>query len=248
MINRTPSANALHFLVELRSRLISSFIFLFFVLAILMYFANHLYTWLALPLLRYLPQGHLIATQIVSPFFVPFKLAFLASMLISFPFFLYQLWAFISPALYQHERRLVWPFLIVSAGLFYSGIAFAYFIIFPALFQFLAHVAPEGVLISPDISEYLDFTTKLLLIFGVLFEIPMAMVLLTATGIVARERFVKWRSYAIVGAFILGMFLAPPDVMSQTLLAIPIWMLYEVGILMTKLVAKRGPREQEAQP
>lgn len=247
MISRTPSANALHFLVELRSRLISSFIFLFFVFAILMYFANHLYTWLALPLLRYLPQGHLIATQIVSPFFVPFKLAFLASMLISVPYFLYQVWAFVSPALYPAERRLVWPFLIVSAGLFYSGIAFAYFVIFPALFQFLAHVAPEGVLLSPDISEYLDFTTKLLLVFGALFEIPMVMVLLTATGMVTRERFIKWRSYAIVGAFVLGMLLAPPDVMSQTLLAIPIWMLYEVGIVMTKLVAKRESREQEAQ-
>jgi sec-independent protein translocase protein TatC len=232
-------SEALNYLVEVRSRLISSFIFLFFVLAIFLYFANHLYSWLALPLLKYLPQGHLIATQIVSPFFVPFKLAFLASVLVSVPFFLYQLWAFISPALYVHERRLVWPFLFVGGGLFYCGIAFAYFFIFPMLFRFLAQVVPAGVVMSPDIGEYLDFTSKLLLVFGMLFEIPMAMVLLIATKILTVERLVKMRSYAIVGAFILGMLLAPPDVISQTLLAIPIWGLYEIGILMSRLVAKR---------
>lgn len=247
MNSRTTTANAVHFLVELRSRLISSFIFLFIVFAVFMYFANHLYTWLALPLLRYLPQGHLIATQIVSPFFVPFKLAFLAAMLASVPFFIYQVWAFIAPALYRDERRLLWPFLFVSTGLFYGGIAFAYFFIFPILFQFLAHVAPKGVLLSPDISEYLDFTTKLLLVFGALFEIPMVMVVLVATGIVNRKRLIAWRSYAIVGAFIIGMLLAPPDVLSQTLLAIPIWLLYEVGIVMTKIVEKRGKCEQEVE-
>ena len=238
MSSHNPPFNAVHFLVELRSRLISSFIFLFAIFAVFMYFANHLYTWLALPLLKYLPQGHLIATQIVSPFFVPFKLAFLASVMVSVPFFLYQLWAFISPALYGRERRLIWPFLMTSAGLFYSGIAFAYFIIFPILFRFLVHVAPEGVILSPDISEYLDFTTKLLLVFGALFEIPMVMVLLVAMGVVARARFIKMRSYAIVGAFIIGMLLAPPDVLSQTLLAIPIWLLYEMGIVMSRFVEK----------
>lgn len=227
---------ALHFLVELRSRLIYSLIFLFFVFAVLMYFANNLYTLLALPLLRYLPQGHLIATQIVSPFFVPFKLAFFAAMMLTVPFFLYQTWAFVAPALYGHERRLIWPFLFMSAFLFYSGIAFAYFVIFPALFHFLAHVAPQGVILSPDIAEYLDFTTKLLLVFGCLFEIPIVMVLLASSGMVTRERFIKMRSYAIVGAFIIGMLLAPPDVLSQTLLAIPIWMLYEAGILMSRFV------------
>lgn len=234
-----------HFLVELRSRLIYSLIFLFSIFAILLYFANHLYTWLALPLLKFLPQGHLIATQIVSPFFVPFKLAFLASMILAVPFFLYQLWIFIAPALYGHEKRLLWPFLFTSAFLFYSGIAFAYFIIFPAIFHFLANVAPQGVMLSPDISEYLDFTTKLLLVFGCLFEIPIVMVLLTAAGIVTRERFIRMRSYAIVGAFILGMLLAPPDVLSQTLLAIPIWLLYEAGIVLSRFVKSRK-HEQKA--
>lgn len=235
-------SQALHFLIELRSRLIYSLIVLFFIFAILLYFANDLYTWLALPLLRFLPQGHLIATQIVSPFFVPFKLAFMASMLLGVPFFLYQVWAFIAPALYGHERRLVWPFLFVSAFLFYAGIAFAYFIIFPAIFHFLAQVAPEGVVLSPDINAYLDFTIKLLLVFGSLFEIPMIMVLLVSTNMVSRVRFIKMRSYAIVSAFILGMLLAPPDVLSQVLLAIPIWLLYEMGIFLSRFT-KQGKSE-----
>ncbi|WP_232058663.1 twin-arginine translocase subunit TatC [Aquicella lusitana] len=232
------SNEAINFLVELRRRLIYSLIVLLLLFAVLVYFANHLYTLLALPLLKFLPQGHLIATQIVSPFFVPFKLAFMASMLLAVPFFLYQSWAFIAPALYGHERRMIWPFLLVSAGLFYAGIAFAYFVIFPMLFHFLARIAPVGVILSPDISEYLDFTIKLLLVFGGLFEIPIIMVLLVSTGVVTRERFIKMRSYAIVGAFIIGMLLAPPDVLSQTVLAVPIWLLYEAGILMSRFVRR----------
>jgi sec-independent protein translocase protein TatC len=236
--NNNNPPGSIHFLVELRSRLIYSLIFLFFIFSALLYFANNLYTLLALPLLKFLPHGHLIATQIVSPFFVPFKLAFLASMMLAVPFFLYQLWAFIAPALYGHERKIIWPFLFISASLFYSGIAFAYFVIFPMLFHFLAGVAPEGVMLSPDISEYLDFTTKLLLTFGCLFEIPIIMVLLVSTGIVTRVRFIKMRSYAIVGAFVIGMLLAPPDVLSQTLLAIPIWLLYEAGIVLSRFVRR----------
>lgn len=237
-------ANAVKLLVEMRSRLISSLVVLFFIFAILLYFANNLYTLLALPLLKFLPQGHLIATQIVSPFFVPFKLAFLASMLLAFPYFLYQIWGFVAPALYGHERRLIWPFLWASTGLFYAGIAFAYFAIFPMLFCFLARVAPEGVTLSPDISEYLDFAMKMLFTFGTLFEIPIAMVLLVSTGIVRRARFIKMRPYAIVGAFILGMLLAPPDVFSQTVLAVPIWCLYEAGILLSRFVEKNSAHEK----
>lgn len=232
-VNNNPS---LHFLVELRSRLIYSLIFLLLIFSVLLYFANNLYTFLAQPLLKFLPHGHLIATQIVSPFFVPFKLAFFASMILTVPFFLYQLWAFVAPALYGYERRLIWPFLFASTFLFYGGLVFAYFIIFPMLFHFLAGVAPEGVMISPDISEYLDFTTKLLLIFGCLFEIPMVMLLLVSANIVTREKLIKMRSYAIVGSFIIGMLLAPPDVISQTMLAIPVWMLYETGLLLSRIV------------
>lgn len=243
--NSLNPSTALYFLVELRSRLFRSVIVLSAVFAVLMYFANNLYTFLALPLLRFLPEGHLIATEIVSPFFVPFKLAFMASVLIAAPYFLYQLWAFIAPALYGYERKMIWPFLTMSVFLFYAGIAFAYFIIFPSLFHFLAHVAPKGVMLSPDISEYLDFTIKLILVFGCLFEIPMLMVLLTSIGIVKHEKFIKMRSYAIVGSFVLGMLLAPPDVLSQTLLAVPIWMLYEAGILLSKL-ARNAPLRRKA--
>lgn len=233
------NSEALHFLIELRTRLVRALIVLMIIFSILIYFANHLYTLLALPLLKFLPQGHLIATQIISPFFVPFKLAFMASMLLSVPYFLYQLWSFIAPALYGYERKLIWPYLFMSACLFYLGIAFAYFVIFPMLFQFLAHIAPAGVTLAPDISEYLDFTIKLLLIFGGLFEIPIIMLLLVSTAIVTREKLISMRSYAIVGAFIIGMLLAPPDVMSQTVLAIPIWFLYELGLLATKFYQPR---------
>lgn len=249
MSNSASNVNpveTIHFLVELRARLIRSLIILFIVFAVLLYFANDLYTWLAYPLLKFLPQGHLIATEIVSPFFVPFKLAFMASMLVCVPYFLYQLWSFISPALYGHERRMIWPFLFSSTFLFYAGLAFAYFVIFPMIFHFLARIAPEGVMLSPDISEYLDFTIKLLLVFGGLFEIPMIMLLLVSINAVTVARFVKWRSYAIVGAFIIGMLLAPPDVLSQTILAVPIWLLYEAGILLARFVKKKDKANVES--
>jgi sec-independent protein translocase protein TatC len=188
-----------------------------------------------LPLLKNLPQGHgLIATNIVAPFFVPFELTFVVSLFISVPFFLYQLWGFIAPALYQHERRLVWPLLFISTLLFYLGIAFAYFVIFPLIFGFLTQTAPRGVIVSPDISQYLDFTLKLFFIFGGIFEVPVATVLLIWSGITTRERLIKFRPYAIVSAFIIGMLLAPPDVLSQTLLAVPLWLLFEVGIFLGK--------------
>lgn len=225
----------LHSLIELRSRIIGALIVLFLVFAVLMYFANSLYTLLALPLLKFLPQGHLIATDIVSPFFVPFKLAFMVAIGITMPYFLYQLWRFIAPGLYSNERKTTWLFLLVSSVLFYAGILFAYFIIFPMLFRFLSHAAPVGVTFSPDITAYFNFTLKLLVIFGCLFEIPMIMALLTMLQIVHYATWKKCRSYAIVGAFILGMLLAPPDVLSQTILAIPIWLLYEAGIMMIKL-------------
>ncbi|OGT62331.1 MAG: twin arginine-targeting protein translocase TatC [Gammaproteobacteria bacterium RIFCSPHIGHO2_12_FULL_45_12] len=233
-MNASRNPGALPFLIELRLRLMYSLLVLFALFAALGYVANDLYTLLALPLLKFLPQGHLIATQLVSPFFVPFKLAFTASVFLAAPFFLYQLWSFISPALYGHERRMIWPFLLMSALLFYGGIAFAYFVVFPALFHFLVNQAPQGVVFSPDISEYLDLTLKLLMGFGALFEIPAVMVLLVSAGVLTRAQFIKKRSYAILGAFTLGMLLAPPDVLSQTILAVPIWLLYETGIVMSR--------------
>lgn len=234
-------ADAFQFLAEVRLRLIRSLWVMLGVFVILLYFANQLYSWIAEPLLKLLPQGHLIATQMTSPILVPFKLAFLAALLLSIPFILYQVWGFISPALYANEKRWTWLFLACGTSLFYAGIAFAYFVIFPMLFHFLAGATPAGVELSPDISEYLDFTIKLLLMFGVLFEIPIMMSLLVHFNFVPRTIFVKKRSYAIVGAFILGMLLAPPDVLSQTIIALPIWALYELGIGLSYFssIAKR---------
>lgn len=237
--------NAVRLLVELRTRLIRSVIVLMLLFAVLTYFANDLYTLLALPLLKFLPQGHLIATQIVSPFFVPFKLAFMAALLLTVPFILYQVWGFISPALYGHERKMIWPFLLTSALLFYAGMGFAYSVIFPMLFHFLAKIAPQGVTLSPDISEYLDFTIKLLLVFGVLFEIPMIMLVLVSTGVTSRDKLISYRPYAIVGAFVVGMLLAPPDVLSQTILAVPIWLLYEIGIVMLRFAGNKHDKTVE---
>lgn len=229
----------LYFLVELRKRLIHCVLALSVLFAVLFYFANDLYTLLALPLLKHLPQGHgLIATNIVAPFFVPFELAFFTAIFLAVPFFLYQLWAFIAPALYQHERRLVWPLLLMSSLLFYLGMAFAYFVIFPIIFGFLTHSAPQGVMVSPDISQYLDFTLKLFFVFGAIFEVPVLTILLIWTGVATRAQLIKTRPYAIVGAFIIGMLLAPPDVLSQTLLAIPLWLLFELGIFLSRFFKK----------
>lgn len=235
--NNQPSAVLLF--SELRSRLIYSLIVLFLLFAVLIYFANDLYTLLAAPLVQCLPQGHLIATQVLAPFFVPFKLAFMTAIILAAPFFFYQGWAFVAPALYGHERKMLWPFLLMSVLLFYAGIMFAYFVIFPMLFQFIAKTVPQGVMLSPDINEYLEFTTKLSLIFGVLFEIPVIMVLLVFSQLVTRERFINMRSYALLSAFIVGMLIAPPDVLSQTLLALPIWLLYELGIFVSYFFGKK---------
>lgn len=226
----------LRYLVELRKRLIHCLLVLLVIFAILLYFANDLYTLLALPLLKFLPNDHgLIAIHIVSSFFVPFELTFVLSLFIAMPVFLHQLWAFIAPGLYIHERRLVWPLLFMSTVLFYTGVAFAYFVVFPLLFGFLTHSAPQGVTVSPDIAQYLDFTLKLFLVFGIIFEVPVLTIVLVWTGVTTRKKLIQFRPYAIVLAFIIGMLLAPPDIISQTLLAVPLWLLYELGILCSPL-------------
>ena len=231
----------LHFLIECRKRLLYCVWFFIFLFGVTAYFANSLYTWLALPLLKHLPHGqNLIATNVTAPFFVPMELAFDVAIFLAVPVFLYQLWAFIAPALYQHERRLVWPLLFISTLLFYLGAAFAYFIIFPMLFGFFAHAAPRGVLVSPDITQYLEVTVKLFFVFGIIFEVPVATILLVRTGITTREKLIQHRPYVIVGAFVVGMFLAPPDVLSQTLLAVPLWLLFEVGVFCSGLKWRLG--------
>lgn len=242
--NPNSSSETIRFISELRARLIVSLMVLGFIFLPLLYFSNDLYTLLAYPLLKFLPQGHLIATEVVSSVFVPFKLSFMLALLLTIPFFLYQVWSFVAPALYGNERQLLWWFLFISICLFYLGTAFAYFVIFPALFHFVVGTTPLGVELSPDISAYFDFTIKLLLTFGGLFEIPMAMVLLVFAGIISHARLLAMRSYVIVSAFILGMLLAPPDVFSQIVVAIPIWLLYEAGLVMTRLVKNRHSRKR----
>lgn len=225
----------LRFLIELRRRAIYCCIVLLCLFSVLLYFANDLYTLLALPLLKHLPAGHgLIATNLMAPFFVPFELTFVAAVFLGVPVFLYQLWAFVAPALYQDEKKHIWPLLLISVVLFYLGVLFAYFVVFPTMFTFLLHTAPQGVVVSPDISQYLDFTLKLFFIFGAMFEVPVAIMVLVWSGMVTRQQLIHFRPYAIVGAFVIGMLLAPPDVLSQTLLAVPLWLLYEAGVFFSR--------------
>lgn len=228
-------------LVELRSRLIKCVAAVLLILVGLIPFANRLYGVLAMPLLERLPAGGLmIATDVASPFFAPLKLAFFVAVFIAMPFILYQLWAFVSPGLYRHERRLAVPLLASSVGLFYLGCAFAYFLVLPAVFTFMTSVAPEGVAVMPDISRFLDFALILFLAFGICFEVPVALVILVAIGMVSPDQLVKSRPYTIVGAFVVAAILTPPDVLSQLLLAIPMCLLYEVGIVAARFVSRRG--------
>ncbi len=223
------------YLIELRKRLMHSVIVVGILFLIFSFFAKNLYHILATPILLHLPTDKpLIATGIAAPFLVPFKFALVLAIFIAMPFLLYQLWGFIAPALYKHEKRWVWPLLFISSGLFYLGAAFAYFIVFPLVFKFFIAAAPAGVEVRPDISLYLDFTLKLFFAFGLAFEVPIATLLLIITGATTREKLAKKRPYVIVGAFVVGMLLTPPDVVSQILLAVPIWVLFELGLLMAR--------------
>lgn len=232
-------------LIELRSRLLKAVAVVMIGLVALIPLANKLYAWLAKPLLDHLPAGGaMIATDVASPFFAPLKLAFFVALFASMPFILYQLWAFVSPGLYKHERKLAVPLLASSVLLFYIGCAFAYFLVLPAIFTFMTAVAPEGVAVMPDISRFLDFALVLFLAFGLCFEVPVALVILVAIGAVTTDQLVNSRPYTIVGAFVLAAILTPPDVISQLLLAIPMCLLYEVGIVAARFVAKRTPEEE----
>lgn len=229
--------NTIYFLRELRKRVALGLFALTVLFCITMFFANTLYTWLALPLLKQLTaQQHLIATNLMSAFFTPFEFAFYVAIFLSIPIFLYQIWAFVAPALYKQEKRVIWPFLFISIVLFYAGLSFAYWVIFPLLFGFLTHAAPKGVQVMPDINLYLDMTLRLFLVFGVIFEVPVIMMLLVKTKLVSRLQLIHWRPYVIVGAFIVGMLVAPPDVLSQTCIALPLWWLYEIGIVLLRFI------------
>jgi sec-independent protein translocase protein TatC len=224
-------------LIELRSRLLRIVVIFLAVFIGLMPFANKIYTLLAHPLLANLPAGgQMIATAVTTPFFVPMKVAILAAFVISLPHTLYQVWAFIAPGLYLHERRFMAPIVVVSTLLFFAGMAFAYFLVFPVVFGFIIGTAPESVAVMTDIGNYLDFVITLFIAFGMAFEVPIAVVLLVRFGLVTIKTLKEIRSYIIVGAFVLGAIFTPPDVISQIMLAVPLWLLYEAGILAAGFV------------
>lgn len=234
-----PEQSLTSHLVELRQRLIRALITIFAIFLCLFYFANDLYTIVSEPLTALLPDGAtMIATDVTSPFFAPFKLTIVLSLFLAMPFILHQCWSFISPGLYRHEKRLAIPLLVSSIVLFYAGIAFAYYVVFPLLFGFFTSIGPEGVAIMTDISSYLDFVLKLFFAFGVVFEIPIATMLLIWSGIATAESLKSKRPYIVVGCFVVGMLLTPPDIVSQSLLALPMWLLFELGIIMSKFVVK----------
>ncbi len=234
-------------LIELRSRLLKAVVAVLILLAGLIPFANKLYGILAMPLLEKLPAGGaMIATDVASPFFAPLKLAFFVAVVVAMPVILYQLWAFVSPGLYKHEKRLAMPLLVSAVLLFYIGCAFAYFLVLPAIFTFMTSIAPAGVAVMPDISRFLDFALILFLAFGCCFEVPVALVILVSIGVVTPAQLVSSRPYAIVGAFVIAAILTPPDVLSQLLLAVPMCILYEVGIVAARMVARRPDAPAES--
>lgn len=223
-------------LIELRNRLLRVIAAVGVILLALLPFANQLYSLVAAPLLAHLPEGtSMIATEVASPFLTPFKLALIAAIFLAMPVVLYQLWAFVAPGLYQHERRLVFPLLLTSTILFYLGAAFAYYVVFPLVFSFFITAAPEGVAVMTDISKYLDFVLKLFFAFGLAFEVPIATILLIWAGVTTPDKLIAKRPYIIVGAFLVGMLLTPPDIISQSLLAVPMWLLFELGVFISRV-------------
>ncbi len=224
-------------LLELRKRLLHIIIFIALVTAVLLGFSNNIYSFIAEPLQEILPESStMIATDVASPFLTPFKLTLFVSVLVSVPFILFQIWAFVAPGLYQKEKNLALPLLVASVVLFYSGMAFAYFVVFPLVFGFFTAIGPADVAIMTDISKYLTFVIKLFFAFGVAFEIPIAAILLIITGQITADGLAKKRPYVLVFCFVLGMLLTPPDVISQILLAVPMWLLFEVGIIVGRVL------------
>jgi len=233
-------------LIELRNRLLKIIVIVLVIFLGLFYFANDIYTLVAAPLQKFLPpETGMIATEVASPFLTPFKLTLFVSVVLAAPFILHQIWAFIAPGLYTHEKRLAVPLLTSSVVLFYSGMAFAYFVVFPLIFGFFTSASPEGVAVMTDISSYLDFVLKLFFAFGIAFEIPIATILMIHAGIITPNDMAKKRPYVLVGCFVLGMLLTPPDIISQTLLALPMWILFEVGVFFGRMVYRRDKAKQE---
>ena len=228
-------------LLELRSRLLRIVSGLVVSILAFLPFSNELYTWLAQPLLSQMPVGtHMIATAVTTPFLVPMKVSTLVAIVVSLPYTLYQVWAFVAPGLYAHERRFVGPLVVVSTLLFLMGMAFAYFFVFPVLFGFITTSAPVGVSVMTDIGSYLDFVTTMFVSFGLAFEVPIAVLILVKFNLVKVEALKEARPYVIVAAFIVGAILTPPDVISQVMLAVPLCLLYEAGLLASKFVQPKN--------
>jgi len=235
----TQEQSLISHLIELRDRLIRVVLGVVVTFLCLFPFSNKLYTLLAQPLLSKLPEGaHIIATAVTTPFLVPLKVAMMAALLISLPHSLYQIWKFVAPGLYAHERRFVGPLVIASTLLFLVGMAFAYFLVFPVVFGFFVSTAPVGVQVMTDIGNYLDFVMTLFIAFGIAFEVPVMVVAMVKFGWVTVEKLREIRSYVIVGAFIIGAIFTPPDVVSQIMLAVPLWLLYETGIFVSTFLQK----------
>ena len=235
----------LEHVIELRARLLRSVLVVVLLFFPIYYFADDVYGYVAAPLMSVLPNGEMIATEVAAPFLTPFKLAIYAAIFVGVPFILHQAWSFVAPGLYLHEKKFALPLLGSSILLFYAGIAFAYFAVFPLVFQFLANITPTGVTMMTDISRYLDFVLKMFLAFGIAFEIPIATLLLAWTGISTADSMARKRPYVIVGCFVVGMLLTPPDVISQILLAVPTWILFEVGVMLARFT-ERHSNEPEA--
>lgn len=231
-------------LLELRDRLLRIVIGLLLVALALMPFASEIYHFLATPLLQSLPTGgQMIATDVTTPFFVPMKAVLLVAFMVALPYTLYQVWAFVAPGLYSRERRLISPLVFASVVLFLCGMAFAYFLVFPVVFGFISSIAPDGVAVMTDIGKYLDFAMTLFIAFGLAFEVPIAVVVMVSAGVVSVAALREARAYVIVGAFILGAIFTPPDIVSQFMLAIPLWLLYEAGIVVASLMQQHSANQ-----
>ena len=235
-------------LIELRGRLLKVAAAVVFVFIALLPFSRRIFSLVSEPLRELLPGQQMIATEVASPLLTPFKLTFFVALFIAMPVVLYQIWAFIAPGLYRKEKRFAFPLLATSILLFYLGIAFAYYVVFPLMFGFFTSVAPEGVEVMTDISHFLSFITMIVLAFGIAFEVPVATVLLVWTGLTSIDKLSKARPYVFLGAFVVGMFLTPPDIISQTLLAVPVYLLYECGIIMSRLFSRKPEEAEEGAP
>ena len=239
----TPEIPFMSHLVELRDRLLRAVLVILIIFLALFSFSNELYSLLAEPLLIHLPTGSsMIATEVASPFLTPFKLSMMSAIFIGMPFILYQIWAFVAPGLYKHEKTLAFPLLFSSIILFYLGMVFAYFVVFPLMFQFFTGIALEGVTMMTDITKYLDFVLKMFFAFGMAFEVPIATILVISMGMTTADKLAEKRPYIIVVAFIAGMLLTPPDVISQMLLAVPMWILFEFGLIFSRLLTRKKAR------